>query len=188
MKKPLLTKFVASLLLSLLFCTGCGKTPVAEPVASDQTPPAQNEVRAVVEKFLSAIRSGNDEEVFNMFSAKSREICGRDRIPSVQASDTAEFKIDSVELVGQTEARVCTTLIDTEQNGQRVEDPFAWALRKTDEGWRIVGTAFVFVEGMEPVVINFESREAIAEAEAQVEAQTKVMAAKLQELTETTNR
>ncbi len=188
MKKPLLSKFVASLFLTLVFCTGCGKTPVAEPVASDQTSPAQQEVQAVVEKFLNAVRSGNDEEVFNMLSAKSREVCGRDRLPSVQASDTAEFKIDSVQLVGETEAQVRTTIIDTDQNGQKVEDPCAWALRKTEEGWRIVGTAFVFVEGMDPVVVNFESRDAIAEAEAQVEEQTKIMAAKLQELNETTNR
>ena len=172
---------IIALWVFLFALTGCGKAPVAgNSPEQSQSQQAQKEISTVVETFLGAIRAGRDNEVFNLLSPKAREIFGRDRLPSVPASDTAEFRVDTVQLVSENEAQVKTTMVDFDENGQRVEDSLAWALRKTEEGWRIVGTAFVFVEGMEPVVVNFESREAIAQAEAQVEAQTKAMAAGLQ--------
>ena len=163
------------LLVSLLVLPGCGKTPVAGNSAeeSQHSQQTEQEITAAVETFLNAVRAGNDAEVFNMFSPKAREVCGPDHLPGIPASDTAEFRIEDVHLVNDHEAQVKTTMIDLDENRQKVEEPIAWALRKTEEGWRIVGTAFVFVEGMEPVVVNFESREAIALAEAQVEAQAR---------------
>jgi len=163
-----------SFLVYLFALSGCGKNPVAEN-AVEPTQVAQKEVSAAVEKFLGAVRAGNDQEVFNMFSPKAREVCGRDTIPSVPASDTADFRIDVVHLVSDTEAQVRTTMIDLDENGQKVEESIAWALRKTEEGWRIAGTAFEIFEGMDPIVVNFESREAIAEAEAQAKAQAKTI-------------
>jgi len=170
---------IVSLLVSLFALSGCGQAPVAENSA-EQSQAAKKEIAAAVEKFLNAVRSGSDEEVFNMLSPKAREVCGRDRLPSIPASDTANFRIDAIHLVSKSEAQVRTTMIDFDAGGQKVEDSIAWALRQTEEGWRIVGTAFEFFEGMEAIVINFESREAIAEAEAQVEAQAKTINASVQ--------
>jgi len=161
----------------LVAFASCGKTPI---VGQPQT--VQTEITAAVEKFLEAVRAGNDEEIFMAFSPKAREVCRRDKLPSMPASDTAEFRVDAVQLVNDNEARVKTTMIDLDATGQKVEEPIAWALRKTEEGWRIVGTAFVFFEGMEPIVVNFESRDAIAQAEAQVEAQSKAVVAGNREL------
>ena len=174
---------IVSLWLFLLAFSGCGKTPVVEnPAEQPQT--SQKEITAAVEKFLGAVRSGNDEEIFNMFSPQARGVFSRNQLPSLPANDSAQFRIDLVHLVNDNEAQVRTTMIDLDETGQKVEDSIAWALRKTDAGWRIAGMACVFVEGMEPVVVNFESREAIAEAEAQVEAQAKAMTARFQELQE----
>ena len=178
----------AFLLVFVIGLVGCGKAPVAEQAASEQANSVKKEITVVVEKFLNAVRSGNDDEIFMMLSPKAREVCGKDRLPSVPASDVAEFRIDTIQLVSDLEAQVSTTMFDLDQTGQKMEDTLAWALRKTEEGWKIVGTAFVFFEGMEPVIVNFESREAIAEAEAQVEAQQKAMAAQIQKMNETKNR
>ena len=171
---------VLSLWVSFFALSGCGKAPVAENSAG-QSQTAQQEVKAAVEQFLGAVRSGNDEAIFNMLSPDARKVFGRDKLPSIPASDTADFRIDAVNLLNDREAQVRTTMIDLDDTGQKVEDSIAWALRKTEEGWRIAGTAFVFFEDMDPIIINFESREAIAQAEAQVEAQAKAVANRMQE-------
>jgi len=172
---------IVSLWVALFTLSGCGKAPVAEnSVGEPQV--AQKEVTEAMEKFLNAVRSGNDGAIFNMLSPKAREVCGRDRLPSIPASDTANFRVDEVILLSDTEAQVRTTMIDLDETRQKVEDSIAWALRKTAEGWQIAGTAFVYYEGMEPIIVNFESREAIAQAEAQVEAQAKAISARIQEL------
>jgi len=168
---------IVSLWVTLFAFSGCGKAPVAE-----KSQAIQKEITAAVEKFLSAVRSGNDEEIFNMLSPKAREVCGRDQLPSVPASDTAEFRVDLVNLINDSEAQVRTTMIDLDETGQKVEDSIAWALRKTEEGWRIAGTASVFFEGMDPIIVNLESREAIAEAKAQFDAQSKAIAAEIQKV------
>ena len=178
----------ALLLVSVVGLVGCGKAPVAEQSAGEQADSVKKDVSAAVEKFLNAVRSGSDEEIYMMLSPKAREVCGKDRLPSMPASDTAEFRIDTIQFVSDSEAQVSTTMFDLDQTGQKMEDTLAWALRNTEEGWRIVGTAFVFIEGMEPVIVNFESREAIAEAEALVESQQKTMAAQFQQMNETKNR
>ena len=171
---------VISLWVSLLTLSGCGKAPVAESTTG-QSQAAQKEITTAVEKFLSAVRQGNDEEIFNMLSPKAREICGRDQLPSIPASDTAEFRVDLVNLVNDTEAQVRTTMIDLDETGQKIEDSIAWALRKTEEGWRVAGTASVFFEGMDPIIVNFESREEMVHAKAQYEAQAKAVAARFHE-------
>ena len=180
MKNFFKSHLFALLLVSVVGLVGCGKAPVTEQAANEQADSVKKEISAAVEKFLNAVRSGSDEEIYMMLSPKAREVCGKDRLPSMPASDTAEFRIDTIQLVNDSEAQVSTTMFDLDQTGQKMEDTLAWALRKTEEGWRIVGTAFVFIEGMEPVIVNFESREAIAEAEALVEAQQKAVAAQIQ--------
>lgn len=175
------------LLGSLIFFTGCGNSSVetTQPasMSSDASPDAaEKEVKASVAKFLKAVREGKDEDIFQMLTPKARAVCGKDKLPSVPASDTADFRIDMVRILSDNEAQAQTTMIDYDLKGDKYEDSIAWALRKTEEGWKIAGTACVFFEGMEPIVVNFESKEAIAQAEKQVEQQQQKMRAQWEQM------
>ncbi len=175
--------FLTFLALSLSWC-GCSQAPATSesasaPAVSDD---AKEAVNAAVLRFLNAVRSGQDETVFEMMSPTARQICSRDKIPSLPASDSAKFTIDEITLLGGDGAHVRTTMIDLDEQGEKVEESLVWALRSTSEGWRIAGVAFSLFEGFEPIVVNFESKEDIAKAEAQALAQQQAVLAEVQKL------
>lgn len=175
-------------LVFVVFFTGCGSSTSVDTAGQSSSGQGvaaaspEKDVQDAVAKFLDAVREGKDDEVFQMLTPKAREVCGKDKLPSVPASDTAQFRVDQVRILSTNEAQAQTTMIDYDLKGNPVEDSLAWALRNTDEGWKIAGTACVFFEGMEPVIINFESKEAIAAAEKQVIQQQQEMQARLDQL------
>ncbi len=175
--------FLTFLALSLSWC-GCSPAPATpeSPSAPAASGDAKEAVNAAVLQFLNAVRSGQDETVFKMMSPTARQICSRDKIPSLPASDSAQFTIDEITLLGSDGAHVRTTMIDLDEQGEKVEESLVWALRSTSEGWRIAGVAFSLFEGYEPIVVNFESKEDIAKAEAQALAQQQAVLAEVQKL------
>ena len=161
---------VLLLILSIsLFSVGCGKSTTTETaVSNDQT---ETEIRADVKKFLTAVKLGSDKEIFAMMTPKAREVCSKDVIPGLPASDTAGFTIDEINIIAKDQAQVRTTMIDVDLQGNKIEDPLAWAVKKTDEGWRVAGIAFILFDGMEPIVFNFESKAEIDKAKEVAKAQ-----------------
>jgi hypothetical protein len=72
------------------------------------------------------------------------------------ASDTARFKIGKIDYVNDDGARVASTWIDVDEQGQPRSDDAIWVLRREAEGWRIVGVAAQIFPGEQPLLLNFE--------------------------------
>ncbi|MGL6195402.1 MAG: hypothetical protein ACRC2T_11335 [Thermoguttaceae bacterium] len=115
-------------------------------------------------------------------SPLARQVCGRDKVPSPDPSTTMEFKINQINFVGNDGAQVQTTMFDVDTIGNKTEDEFVWVVRRTEEGWRLVGAAFTAFAGMDPIVINFESAEDIQKAETQAATQQEQFLAEIQKL------
>ena len=155
-----------------LLSVGCAKVTKHEVAVSDEQ--TKTEIHDAVVKFLTALKSGKETDIFAMMTPLARKVCGEDDIVAgLPASDTAGFTIDEIKILSQDQAQVRTTMVDIDHRGNKMEDPLGWAMRKTEEGWRIAGTAFILFEGMEPIVINFESPQEIEKAKALAETQAK---------------
>lgn len=203
-KKSLQGSLLFLLVLSFALFVGCGetseKTDSAKPTSQGKPrvdPPkiptevpqpgvtsgeaqTRTEIIKATEMFLSAIRSGQDSQVFAMMSPIARTVCDREKIPSLPASDTARFTVDEVEMFAVDGAYVRTTMTETDEQGNSIADSLVWALRKTEEGWKIAGVAFTLFTNFDPIVVDFESKEGIEAAERQSLEQQRIYMAALQ--------
>lgn len=163
--------------LTVIGIIGCGKSdgPVqqsakssdrgVQPTASIRAPNPNIQSKAdapaaACYEFLEALRTGNDEKAVQMLSNTAREkaaALGRSVTPP--ASDTAKFTLGKVESVSEDGARVESTWTDVDDDGQSHSDKAIWALRREQQGWRIVGVAATIFPGEPPLLLNFEDPE-----------------------------
>ena len=150
----------------------------------ERMPPPGAEPPVVVQAFLEASRSGQDDLAMELLSNKAREATGREGLALDRAGKASmvyevggtEFPVDDKQAAYVTS--VWRDPAESEERGgspsnpsfepgivptttQRVEEAtgesvkVTWILRRQVEGWRIAGMATA-VTGEEPLLINFE--------------------------------
>jgi len=169
---------VAWLSLGVLFAlavSGCGDSQPAGDTAgtaggaeaaslpSGESAPSQQAAQsgpgAAASHFLEAARHGEDQKAEQMLTPlarqKLREGGNRQGLGTMR-SDTAEFTIDEVKLVGEDGAQAKATIYEVAEGGERIGYEVAILLRKVAEGWRVAGVATPVFNGEWMLVRNFE--------------------------------
>lgn len=168
-----ISSFVVILSLVLGAFVGCGSSEAPPTAQSTQNTEdgVKTQITKVMNDFLGAIQAGEEEKIFTFFSPKAREVCKEEIVSGLPANDNSKFEVNEIVLLSETEAQVLTTMIDTDHRGNEYHEALGWALKHTEEGWRIVGTAFEVFEGMDSIVIDFENPATIEAAKAKVAQQ-----------------
>lgn len=178
------TRLIPIALLIIVFYSGCGKSdPLAEETPFAFGPNLLENTdtpEGTAKEFLQSAFTGNEKMTHELLSRKAKlaksEFGGLPFNPP--NSVKAKFKIVQVDLNGDEIAHVETVLIDYDElENELVHPPIYWALRRTEDGWRVAGAAVVQYEGMAPIIMNFESAEemklainqAIQQEEARIE-------------------
>ena len=155
---------------TLIGLAGCGNpsAPVTgasgEGGAAPSDAPTADTPEGAVALFLGAVCAGNDERAASMLTdVARRKTAEMDLEVAPPGSDTAQFQIGEVELVGEDSARVACTWSDLDQDGARAEEHILWVLRREAAGWRIAGMAPTIFPGEPPLLLNFEDPEEMFE-------------------------
>jgi type II secretion system protein G len=145
------------------------------------TPPHLDSPAAVVERFLEAIRVGDDEKAASLFTPAARaQLAQLGHQVAPKASDTATFDVVKVTSTDD-HATVVATWTDHDRT-----DRMAWLVRSGDEGWRISGMEATVFPGEPPVLLDFEknleeSMEKIRELQKAKEAAVKELDARFED-------
>jgi hypothetical protein len=157
---------MVGLVMAGLAASGCGKAGDAggsQSASQAQAESGSTDPAAVVTRFLDAIRTGNDEQAMGLLTVVARQkAVEADRSPTPPASDTAQFEVGEVTLVGDDIARVNCTWTDLDEFGKPRTDRAIWVCRREDAGWRIGGVAAVVFEGEDPLLLDFEKPDEMA--------------------------
>ncbi|MBL9123435.1 MAG: hypothetical protein JNG90_07360 [Planctomycetaceae bacterium] len=139
-----------------LALVGCGSAEPPKPTADAagaSIPPEQ-----VVQAFLEAVRTGNDDTATNMLSPVARQkTAEKDLAVAPPGSDTASFTVGEVEMIDGGGAHVASTWTDLDEQGKPRTDSIVWMLRLEAEGWRVVGMATRVFPDQPPLFLNFEN-------------------------------
>lgn len=161
-------------LLGLLLFFGCGKAEVAEsPQPNQQVRPAAVSVTSeptpvdIVSQFLDQIRrGGEDSGAGTLLTAKARaELKRIGRSIEPMGSPDASYRVTRSEPVPGEEgsAFVHSVWSDPQAEGGTNDYQVVWAVEKEKDGWRISGMAIQEEENQEPVIIDFENGEMMAQ-------------------------
>lgn len=161
--------------LSLAGCGGSDKTESAEtsaPAAKEAgdraattAEPTKSEdatagPRAALTKFLTAIKSGDDNAAAAMLTPlalqKTTEF-GLNVTP--EKSDTAKFRVTDVEMKGTTGAYAACEWTEVDDHGATSTDQVVWVMALQESGWRIAGMVAKIFPDMDAIVFNFEDPE-----------------------------
>ncbi|MGE0607974.1 MAG: hypothetical protein AB7O62_12840 [Pirellulales bacterium] len=147
-----------------LLAAGCNSSQPGTPGASansDGLPP-----ETVVSNFLESVRTGDDEGAATMLTHLAREMAEEhDMVIAPPGSTTASYTVGETEILETNDiAHVQSTW-----NDEGEEHEIIWALRSTDEGWRIAGMATKVFEDLNPVLLNFEDPEDMFQQQHAVE-------------------
>lgn len=152
------------------FMAGCGSsdsdsTPADEGGSAQESVEQADEDQAaastpemVVRAFLEAARAGNDEQVALLLTPTARKEVGQIGLNvAPPASDTARFEIGETRKIGKKVAHVASRWIEqpTPISTPQVSE-MSWALRLTEEGWRVGGMAMVPFEDEPPLLLDYE--------------------------------
>jgi hypothetical protein len=134
--------------------TEAGRPAVAIAAAETASP------QQAVGVFLEAVRKGDDQRAEAMLTPIAREKTkGLGIQVAPKGSDTANFAVGTVEMVGTEGARVQSQWTDYDETGQQRTDEILWMLRKEEEGWRVAGMATVVFAGEDRLLLDFENPE-----------------------------
>lgn len=157
----------------LLGLAGCGNPSASTQTANQQTQdesarpapePTAETPEGAVAIFLDAVCAGDDERAANMLTDLARrKTAEMDLEVAPPGSDTAQFRLGEVEILGETGARVACIWSDLDEEGERTEEQILWVLRREDVGWRIAGMAPTIFPGEPPLLLNFENPEEMIE-------------------------
>jgi len=112
----------------------------------------------VVAQFLEAVRVGNSESASTKLTPLALErIKENDMDFAPPASETAQFRVDKVEMFESDKAFVESIWIERDADGQNFEETMTWGLRLTGEGWRISGMAAHRGPDLPPILVDFEN-------------------------------
>ncbi|MBN1912347.1 MAG: hypothetical protein JW818_21685 [Pirellulales bacterium] len=159
------TRWVVGLagMLAMALAVGCSdsgsntSTTTADGGSGASTK-AESGPAATVGEFLEACRTGQDEKVIALLTPVARQERAKHGINGTPSrSDTAQYEVGEVTLVGDMVARVASTWTDRSRRTQQVETTaLTWFLRHEDEGWRIGGVSTVIFENQPPLLLDFE--------------------------------
>lgn len=116
--------------------------------------------KAALEKFLSAIKAGDDETAASMLTPLAREkttAMGLNVAPP--GSDTASFRVSQIEFKGTSGAYVACEWNEIDENGELSTDQVVWVMAKQEDGWRIAGMVAKVFPDLDAIVFNFEDPE-----------------------------
>ncbi len=161
------------ILVALVGLAGCSKpaapgSTAAQPQTDEQATlaaaPTADTPHGAVTIFLTAMREGNDELVAGMLTDLARQKTAEmDYEVAPPGSDSAQFSVGHVELLGDDAARVACTWSDLDEEGNRTEQQALWALRRGEVGWRIAGVAPTIFPNEPPLLLDFENPEEMIE-------------------------
>lgn len=165
----------------------------------ERMPPPSAAPPVVVQAFLEASRSGQDDLAIELLSNKAREATGREGLALDRAGKAsmvyevggAEFPVDDQQAAYVTS--VWRDPVESEERGGPPSNPISepgivptttprgeeatgesvkvtWILRRQVEGWRIAGMATA-VTGEEPLLINFEDPSDLRRIKGEVEGE-----------------
>lgn len=162
---------IAPLALVVLSMTaGCGDSGAGKPTAAattalaPQSPIPTDPVAQVVYQFLDAVRRGNgDGGASQCLTPLALErINERNMNISPPGSATARFQIGAVEMLDADKAVVDSIWTDLDADGKPYQEPISCALRMCDGQWRIFGMREDMGPNRPPMIMNFETLEALA--------------------------
>lgn len=110
----------------------------------------------VVDRFLKALRDGDDQVVAGLLTARARqETAKHDLVVRPPGTPAADFRVGSVEKV---EGGAYVNCVWTESSGGVATETFdiVWVLREQADGWRVAGMATRVLAGEAPTFLNFE--------------------------------
>lgn len=155
--------------------SGTKKQGLAE-LSDERLPPANAAPPVVVQAFLEASRSGQDDLATALLSTKAREATGREGL-ALDRTGTASmvFEVGVAEFPAEDKLAAYVPSVWREPSSVEpaptelastgpastgpASEPTArvtWILRRQADGWRIAGMATATVAGEEPMLINFE--------------------------------
>lgn len=145
--------------LSMLGC-GSESNQTAEATKENAAEAApQSDPQSVVNHFLEAVKSGDDETAENLLTPTARKRTEEaDLYVAPPGTPTAQFTVGECEVTGN-EAEVFSTWTDVDNAGQAQTDRIVWVLKKVEQGWRIYGMATTVFPGEPPLILNFEDPE-----------------------------
>ncbi len=121
---------------------------------------------AVVANFLESVRTGNDEGAATMLTELAREMAAEhDMVIAPPGSNTASYTVGEVEILDTKDV----AHVQSSWNDEGEEHEIIWALRSTEQGWRIAGMATKVFDDLDPVLLNFEDPEDMFQQQHAVE-------------------
>lgn len=160
-------------LFALLVCVGCGKSEVTvshtESARSDDNASVASlpSPSDVVSTFLDQIRrGGEDSGAGDLLTEKARSELKRiGRSIEPMGSPDARYQVTRAENVPGQENSALVHSIWTDPNGAGGQSDYqvVWAVVREPVGWRISGMAIQEQEGQDPVIIDFENGDLMAE-------------------------
>ncbi len=162
-------------LLAITLTTGCGDSGAGSPTAvattalAPQSPMPVDPAAQVVYQFLDAVRRGNGDGAASqcLTPLALERITERNMNISPPGSATARFQIGAVEKLDEDKAVVDSIWTDLDADGKPYQEPISCALRLADGQWRIFGMREDMGPNQPPMIMNFETLEALRRASRQ---------------------
>lgn len=155
------TVWLGMLVLACVSFTGCGSdAATTEQAAATAAPKTNSNPKDSVQKFLQAVKDGDDKTAETMLTPLAREKTAEfDIAVAPPGSQTATFKVIDLEMIGADAAHVASQWTDYDETGQPHTDDLVWMVRLEAEGWRIAGMAARLFPEEPPLFLNFEDPE-----------------------------
>ncbi len=157
-------------LTGLLVCLGCGKTEVAgttdvQGAPAPQAAPSEPSPMDVVSQFLDQVRRGGEDSGAGQLLTQraQQELARIGRSIQPIGSPDAGFKVTRFQQVEEGSALVHSIWSEPDDQGGHAEYQVVWAVEHESAGWRISGLAMQLKADEEPVIIDFENGELMAE-------------------------
>ncbi|MDX1965391.1 MAG: hypothetical protein SFX18_19755 [Pirellulales bacterium] len=152
----------------LLSLVGCGSAENTPPVAATQQSGTASTTTAdgktadqIVLEFMAAVKSGNKSAADALITPTARQTIQQTSLDiNPPSSPGLEYSIKAVQFL-QTDkgmvAHVGCEYVDKSDPAMEKQQVL-WALRTTEQGWRIAGMALQVFPGEEPLLMDFENK------------------------------
>ncbi len=150
--------------VALTWFVGCGDSgsPTGVAMAPQSEVPTDPAAQTVYQ-FRDAVRRGNGDGAASqcITPLALERITERNMNISPPGSATARFQIGAVEKLDEDKAVVDSIWTDLDADGKPYQEPISCALRLCDGQWRIFGMREDMGPNRPPMIMNFETLEAL---------------------------
>jgi hypothetical protein len=140
--------------------------PRTAPQAAGAVPTSRPpDPKAVVTRFLDALRKGNSDaaaELLTKLARQKTEESGRAIAPPADENVKIEVDNASYPSPDHKTAQVSIRWIDLDEKGKLWTDKATLTCRLESDGWRVAGFAAYVFEGEDPLFLNFEDLDDLA--------------------------